>query len=59
MWSGLLLSVNSLAADFLVEVRVQVERGCMLVNQPAMRRRKHSARSTLAAQHALTAPLRR
>jgi len=34
MWSGLLLSVNSLAADFLVEVRVQGERGCMLVNQP-------------------------
>jgi len=31
--SGLLLSASTLAADFLVEVRVQVQRGCMLVNQ--------------------------
>lgn len=33
MLSGLLLSANTLATDFLVEVRVQVQRGCMLVNQ--------------------------
>ncbi|OCT20698.1 Csu type fimbrial protein [Pseudomonas putida] len=31
---GLLLSGSAVAADFLVEVRVQVQRGCMLVNQP-------------------------
>ncbi|MDZ3990868.1 spore coat U domain-containing protein [Pseudomonas sp. Teo4] len=30
---GLLLSASAVATDFLVEVRVQVERGCMLVNQ--------------------------
>ncbi|MNG66712.1 Spore Coat Protein U domain protein [compost metagenome] len=29
---GLLLSGTAAAADFLVEVRVQVQRGCMLVN---------------------------
>ncbi|MDR6713646.1 spore coat protein U-like protein [Pseudomonas hunanensis] len=33
MLSGLLLSASTQAADFLVEVRVQVQRGCMLVNQ--------------------------
>ncbi len=32
LW-GLLLSGSAMAADFLVEVRVQVQRGCMLVNQ--------------------------
>jgi len=30
---GLLLSGSAVAADFLVEVRVLVQRGCMLVNQ--------------------------
>ncbi|UVL80372.1 spore coat U domain-containing protein [Pseudomonas putida] len=30
---GLLFSGNTVAADFLVEVRVLVQRGCMLVNQ--------------------------
>ena len=30
---GLLSSAMALAADFLVEVRVDVQRGCMLVNQ--------------------------
>lgn len=33
MLSGLLLSATTLATEFLVEVRVQVQRGCMLVNQ--------------------------
>ncbi|ESW38433.1 hypothetical protein O164_17950, partial [Pseudomonas taiwanensis SJ9] len=31
---GLMLSSSAMAADFLVEVRVLVQRGCMLVNQP-------------------------
>jgi len=31
---GLLLSGSAVAADFLVEVRVLVQRGCMLVTQP-------------------------
>ncbi|MGR6549821.1 Csu type fimbrial protein [Pseudomonas plecoglossicida] len=31
---GLVLSGLAGAADFLVEVRVQVQRGCMLINQP-------------------------
>jgi len=31
--SGSLLSGSAVAADFLVEVRVQVQRGCMLINQ--------------------------
>ncbi|MCM8913110.1 spore coat U domain-containing protein [Pseudomonas inefficax] len=30
---GLMLSSSAMAADFLVEVRVLVQRGCMLVNQ--------------------------
>lgn len=30
---GLLFSGSTVAADFLVEVRVLVQRGCMLVNQ--------------------------
>lgn len=30
---GLWLSGNAMAADFLVEVQVRVQRGCMLVNQ--------------------------
>lgn len=34
MLCGLLLSGSAVAADFLVEVRVQVQRGCMLVSQP-------------------------
>jgi len=33
MLLGLWLSGNALAADFLVEVQVRVQRGCMLVNQ--------------------------
>ena len=34
LWlSGSLLSSSAVAADFLVEVRVQVQRGCMLINQ--------------------------
>lgn len=32
--SGLLLSSSAVAEDFLVEVRVDVQRGCMLVNAP-------------------------
>ncbi|MDF0730941.1 spore coat U domain-containing protein [Pseudomonas entomophila] len=31
---GLLMAGGAVAADFLVEVRVQVQRGCMLVNTP-------------------------
>jgi len=31
---GLMLSSGAMATDFLVEVRVLVQRGCMLVNQP-------------------------
>ncbi|MGE7993634.1 Csu type fimbrial protein [Pseudomonas sp. NPDC089554] len=34
MLYGLLLSSGAIAADFLVEVQVQVQRGCMLVSQP-------------------------
>ncbi|MCX5508256.1 SCPU domain-containing protein [Pseudomonas soli] len=33
MLLGLWLSGNAMAADFLVEVQVRVQRGCMLVNQ--------------------------
>lgn len=46
---GLMLSSGAVAADFLVEVRVLVQRGCMLVNQPRDAAAQASGRIDLGA----------
>lgn len=56
---GLLFSGITVAADFLVEVRVLVQRGCMLVNQTRDAGARPWAGSTWARRHAWTAPARR
>lgn len=56
---GLLFSGSTVAADFLVEVRVLVQRGCMLVNQPRDAGAQALGRIDLGSSHAWTAPARR